>query len=383
MKSMIKRMLPSTWSAVIANGLNKLNRLIVVPLFFKEYPSNKIAYLHKLNTPPVELIFQRPITPYEGLPIKIKDAFVKFNDVSQLEFVARVDDCLIEPKYGWPLTHSRELIYDCFPYSRQNIIPTPSIFFSSKTKTRTFNEIISFRDIFEFGYWHFHTDILHKNYLLRNFPEIDAKVPILISKDLSETPYFKFFFERTNIFNHRDVVVQDDFLVKAKTAYFIKPMPHKPFYYQATSEEVSGWKGTASQTRKVFLNRGQHRSRFISNLQAIEPVLKKYNVEFVDADTLNIQEQIKLFSETALLIGIHGAGLTNMMFRAPQSMDVVELFPLAQGKFEIPPHYFLLAKIFGFRYQALLGTPYTNKLKKSFDVDPIDLDHALNDLCKK
>ena len=382
MKSIVKRMLPSTWIAVIANTFNKLNRLIVVPIFFKEYPSSKIVYLHNLSMPPVELIFQKPIKPYEGLPLKIKDAFVKFNEVSQQEFVASVHDCLIEPKYGWPLTHSRELIYDCFPYSRQNIIPTPSIFCSTKTKTRTFDEIISFREIFEFGYWHFHTDILHKNYLLRNFPEINIKVPILISKVLSETTYFNFFYERTNIFKHRDVIVQDNFLVSAKTAYFIKPMPHRPLYYQTTSEEVSRWKGSTSLRRKIFLNRGQHRSRFISNLQSLEPVFKKYEVELVDADALNIQEQVKLFSETALLIGIHGAGLTNMMFRAPQSMNVIELFPLAHGKFEIPPHYFLLSNIFGFRYQAILGTTYTNNLKKSFDVDPKDLDYALKSLCK-
>jgi Glycosyltransferase 61 len=382
MKSIVKRVLPSTWIAVIANTLNKLNRLIVVPFFFKEYPSHKILYLHNLNTPPVDLIFQKPIATYEALPLKIKDAFISFNKVSQQEFVTRIDNCLIEPKYGWPLTHSRELIYDCFPYSRQNITPTPSIFFSTKTNTQTFDEIISFREIFEFGYWHFHTDILHKNYLLKNFPEINVTVPILISKYLSATPHFKFFYENTNIFKHRNVIIQDNFLVSAKTAYFLKPMPHKPLYYQTTSEAVERWKGDTSLRRKVFLNRGQHRGRFISNLARLEPVFKKYEVERVDADTLNIQEQIKLFSETALLIGIHGAGLTNMMFRAPQSMNVLELFPMAHGKFEIPPHYFLLSNIFGFTYQAILGSPYTNNLNKSFDVDPMDLDRALNILCK-
>ena len=73
-------------------------------------------------------------------------------------------------------------------------------------------------------------------------------------------------------------------------------MPHNPEYYKKTSEKMSPWKGNSTANRKVFLTRAPSRGRFIVNMNAITDILKKYGFEFVDADTLGIEEQVKLFS---------------------------------------------------------------------------------------
>lgn len=383
MKSVLKKILPSTWTAALANALNKFNHLILVPLFFKEYPQNKITYLNQNSIRPIDFIYHQPSFAYQDLPSRIKEAFKDFNNFEQKEFAARVEQCLIEPKYGWPMTKSRELIYDCFPHSRQHIIPIPSPFLKLNKKCREFDSIISFREIFEFGYWHFYTDIIHKNYVLNALPEINKNIPILISKELSEKAYFKFFYEQTDVFAGRDIIIQDDFLVSAAQTYFIKPMPHKPEYYRMTSEKVNRWKGESTLNRKIFLTRNRNRGRFVTNMDEIIAVLRKYDFEFVDTDTLTTEQQIGIFSETEFLIGIHGAGLTNMMFRSPHHMNVLEIFPLAQGRFQIPSHYFLLSGIFGFSYRALLGSSYINNLKKSFRVNPSLLESEIRILLGK
>lgn len=364
---------------MLAHAWNKLNRLVIVPLVFREYPVEKITYLQQNSVRPIDFIFES-VKCYDDLPPKIANAFRDFNGFEQKEFVARVDNCIIEPKYGWPMTQRRELIYDCFPYSRQHIIPTPPVFSARNQKVREVDAVISFREIFEFGYWHFYTDIINKNYLLRDFPEIDKNIPILISKELSERPHFKFFYEHTTVFFERQIIIQDNFLVKARRAYFIKPRPHKPKYYKEVAEIVSSWKGDTARSRRVFLTRSKTRGRFIGNMDALAPLLKKYNFELIDADVLSIDQQIRLFSETQFLIGIHGAGLTNMMFRYPATMGVLEILPDAVGRFQIPPHYFLLAGIFGFSYHAVLGGSYTSNVNKSFGVDPAALEPAIQSL---
>jgi len=345
MKTILKKVLPSTWTGWLANNLNKVNRKTFGPLFFKEYPAEKIKHITQNKLHPVELVFGNFDAAHQNLSPAIKNAFQEFNSHRQTEFLASVQNCFIEPKYGWPLASSRELIYDCFPFGRQEIMPLPSPFALMNKNVRDFDKIISFRVILEFGYWHFFTDILHKNYLLHN---IGKDVPILVSKQLSDRPQFKFFYDETDMFDGRQLIIQDDFMVRACEAFFVKPMPHNPSYYKMTSEKCRAWKGNGELNRRVFLVRHQSRGRYIENMDEVAKVISRYSFELVDADTLSIKEQIKLFSETGFLIGIHGAGLTNMMFRYPNKMKVVELFPKASGRFQIPPHYFLLAGIFDF-----------------------------------
>jgi hypothetical protein len=379
MKLFLKTILPATWVASLASLANKLNRFILAPIAFKQYPHKKITFLHYKEECPSNLIFKNPSIAYQNLPTKIKESFISFNKVKQQEFIASVSECFIEPKYGWPMTKSRELIYDCFPYSRQSIVPLPPLFGYNKS-AQSFDKIISFREIFDFGYWHFYTDILHKTYLLDECDEIERTVPVLISRELFSKEFFKFFYERTDFFKGRKLIVQDHFLVHARTAYFVKPMPHRPSHYLTTSEKVKAWKGDPQLKRRIFLTRAPQRGRTIANLHELKDTLVKNDIELIDADILNIEQQIKLFSETELLVGIHGAGLTNLMFRSEKKMKVLEIFPDCSGEYQIPPHYFLLSNIFGFKYRALLGSAYKSSLKKTFVVDPLKFEAALKEL---
>jgi hypothetical protein len=383
MKTFLKRILPRTWVGVMANLLNKLSRQFVVRFFFKEYPKDKIQFIHEWSTRPVELIPERSESSYKQLPVRIADAFKDFNSHEQKEFVASVDNCFIEPKYGWPISPSNELIYDCFPHSRQPIMPTPSVSSIKNSQHRQFDVIISFREILEFGYWHFYNDIIHKNYLIDEFTSLDKAIPILVSKQLASKPHFQFFYKQTDLFAGRDVIIQDDFLVKASRAYFIKSMPHKPEYFRRTSEKAKLWKGDQSLNRRIFLTRSRDRGRYIDNESEIVRMLQKYSFECVDADRLTIEQQIRIFSEAAFVVGIHGAGLTNMMFRYPYQMNVLEILPDVPERFAIPPHYFLLSGIFGFHYNAVLGSTYVKKLEKSFTVNAAELELSLQAMLER
>src|SRR5690606_5188706 len=95
-------------------------------------------------------------------------------------------------------------------------------------------------------------------------------------------------------------------------------------------------------------------------------------------DNMKLMEQIEAFRDIKCLIGIHGAGLTNMIF-CKQKLKVLEIFPPNN----IPPHYYWLATNWGFEYNAIMGesngkienVPMT--IKADFHLEPQNFENAM------
>ncbi|MCZ8215799.1 MAG: glycosyltransferase family 61 protein, partial [Cyclobacteriaceae bacterium] len=117
------------------------------------------------------------------------------------------------------------------------------------------------------------------------------------------------------------------------------------------------------------------RLRFVENDEAVELLVKKYDFEIVDTDELSAVEQVKLFSRASFVIGIHGAGLTNLMF-AQQPEKLIELFPSPDTGY-LPFHYIMIASLKGMVYDALIGLPSENKFSGGFLVDVIELEKLI------
>lgn len=65
---------------------------------------------------------------------------------------------------------------------------------------------------------------------------------------------------------------------------------------------------------RVFVNRNKARYRKIVNQEAVNKLLHDYGFQFVDFEDYTLQETIAMMSQTKVLVGIHGAGLSNMLF---------------------------------------------------------------------
>lgn len=85
--------------------------------------------------------------------------------------------------------------------------------------------------------------------------------------------------------------------------------------------------------RKVYISRKKSRGRFVINELEVEETLKRHNFEIIHAEKLSFEEQVRLFSETATLVSIHGAGLTNAIFMQPGA-SMIELLPRRNGIFD-------------------------------------------------
>ena len=65
---------------------------------------------------------------------------------------------------------------------------------------------------------------------------------------------------------------------------------------------------------RIYISRRLAERRKISNEAAVIEILERYQFKVIDCETLSFSEQREMASKTSVMIGLHGAGLTNMLF---------------------------------------------------------------------
>lgn len=145
-----------------------------------------------------------------------------------------------------------------------------------------------------------------------------------------------------------------------------------PRLLRALRDRVAGDAGAA--TRRVYVSREGARKRRLANPAAALGALEATGFEIVEAGRLSFREQVALASETTVLLGIHGAGLANMIFM-PEGRHVVEI---------VHPHYpspiyYALASALGLRYWLVWGTPDDARGREKLDleIDPRELERVI------
>lgn len=98
-------------------------------------------------------------------------------------------------------------------------------------------------------------------------------------------------------------------------------------------------------TRRVYAARAADNVRRLLNEEEVDVLMEEYGFEKVYFEQLSFAEQIQLMRETAIFLGVHGAGMTNMLF-LPNGAQVIELLNEAHGD----ACYFRLASCLGLPY---------------------------------
>ena len=71
-------------------------------------------------------------------------------------------------------------------------------------------------------------------------------------------------------------------------------------------------------------------TRKIHNVEQVKALLARYDFETVYLEGMKVAEQIMLFQSAEFVIGVHGAGLANLLFCEPGT-NVIELMRIAVG----------------------------------------------------
>lgn len=268
--------------------------------------------------------------------------------------------CVIEPTAGWAITEEHKIIPQSVWNYYVHKINKPFYLrykFFPKKKIKL-DAAISL----QYGwmnYWHFYNDVLGQ-LTLADKAGLPYSLPVVVPAGLQNKTYFKAFLALSKSLQQRNWVFQEkDTHIICKEAHFFNT-----FYgYREHMDNVLnyvGFKDRLQQNKivqnRVFINRSKGRGRNIENIEAVEAVLKKYAFSIIDCDALSLLEQIDLFQNAGFIIGIHGAGLTNIIYRQDKPLKLLEIF----SEDYLNPSYYFLSQQYNFNYYGIVGSPSNN-----------------------
>jgi capsular polysaccharide biosynthesis protein len=210
--------------------------------------------------------------------------------------------------------------------------------------------VASLRYVYDANYYHLLVDLLTRLHLFGEHG-VPEDIPLVVSPQLARTPYFQALTQRGRL-AHRRWIVQDDCYILADEVIFAKTNPQRRDRLDFALDCVDAPHADTSHPRRLFITRSPARGRHLSNMTEVLPILDQFGLEVIDADEMTIEQQMTTFQQADLVVGLHGAGLTNILYRRGGPLRVLEIFPPHQQ----PIWYYMLAKMYGYAYDFLVGT---------------------------
>jgi hypothetical protein len=284
----------------------------------------------------------------------------------------------VEPELGWVICEPAHLVDTCLIDSEFAPRPRLSRYLRARARHRRIRReksIIHLRSWGEGNYWHFLNDLLGGRLRLAESCGIPEDVPILIGERAYARPFVRELAEKGAFGTRRLLVQGSDYIHADEVVVFTTARSNRQ-NFDFVLDRLHAPGGDAGTRRRIFLSREEGSGRTISNHREVAAICEEFGFDIVTTERMTVEEQMALFGEVAHLIGIHGAGLVNMMFRHGAPLKVLEIFPpselLTWGT--TPPHYCFMAQAFGFDYDALI-TSETRRgdYRSPFWLDPTAL----------
>ena len=130
----------------------------------------------------------------------------------------------------------------------------------------------------------------------------------------------------------------------------------------------------SDKPRRLYVSRATATKRRLTSEQELRHALGRLEFTTIRPECLPFEEQVSAFNAAEIVVGVHGAGLANILFA--DRCTVVEL----QACTHVRPHYLLLAKALGHRYRGFLGSVADDC--EDFDVDVPALCRRVARLCR-
>jgi hypothetical protein len=175
------------------------------------------------------------------------------------------------------------------------------------------------------NYYHWMVDALPRLLVLRDYdPNAWLIMPEPMPAYIEQTAQLLGFKNFVRL-KEGEVIQADVLLVPERVA----PLGyHNPDLVWRLRKELSanvlGGPPTGTPSRRIFVSRSRQHLRRLANETEILEVLERYGFECVYFEETSFAEQVLLMHSTAILIGVHGANLVNLLFMQ-KGAQVVEL----------------------------------------------------------
>lgn len=222
------------------------------------------------------------------------------------------------------------------------------------------------------GYYHWLTEALPRAYVLRlSFPDAVPLLPRDSHRNFEDS-LKALGYKRIAYFPSGKNAVLERCLITECPKNFATTDPE--LLNQLRSALLEKFVLTKKQSnRLVYISRSASRGRMVLNETKVVDEIIKVGGTVVYPETLSFEEQVTLFSECSIIIGNHGAGLTNMMFM-PAGGVVIELLPYRNSWFDYRPvgnsfrHqsiFWRLADVCGHKHDFLLCRHNLSRFSKT------------------
>jgi capsular polysaccharide biosynthesis protein len=285
----------------------------------------------------------------------VQESFRRHNAVRQEAYVLRADGHVtIDGASGFAI-HAGRIIPSSLAYAYDARLPSCRAL-ASRSRPVVARNVISLRDPYEMNYFHFFNDLIGKMLFVRqHLPDV-GDYSFVIADSVYRSRWFQ-ALRSTELFQNAKFIVQrrDDLLV-CESAIFVKAPPNQPDFFRsisASARQRFGMVRAAAPQRLMLLrNADATHGRIPGNQPVLATRLRKYGFAAIDPAILPWPEQVAVMRDCRILVGLHGAGMSNLMFRGGGPMTVVELFPRGFS----PPHYYWMSEMLGYRYVPRSGT---------------------------
>ncbi|MGC8765417.1 MAG: glycosyltransferase family 61 protein [Brevinematia bacterium] len=220
-------------------------------------------------------------------------------------------------------------------------------------------------DAFSRSFFHWFLDVLQKLEVI-----LDRRLDLKEYNLLIPQKFFTSFAISTlKLYGTPYRMVHDNELIKAKKLVVIPNISPTGNYRNLLVKNIRKrfhitWPVVREEKIRLYISREKANTRKLKNEKELFEILKKYNFIKICMEDLSFEEQYRLASKAEMLIGLHGAGLTHMLWMKENS-KVMEIRAEGDNKNNC---YFALASALGLQYYYFLA----KKVDKDYFL--IDLD---------
>jgi len=268
------------------------------------------------------------------------------------EWIKKIEGTVwIEPQYCACIKGFRQLYVDSLVWPRIR----PSI--AAYTWGRLFYPTIKFPEAIVLdghaaeNYFHFFLDVINKAWLLEDIPDSN-RIPIVINERMWNLPYVQGCFKFLDKIKSKNLfILKPNEFIKCEKVWLIKPMRYKLDYLLGIRSLFANL-NTTSNRQRIFFSRKENSPRHLLNEREVFDLCEKHGFHLVYLEDLSFLEQISVSQNASHIIGIHGAGLTNILFSRGE-LSLLELMPANRIACQ---YYWMAETLPEIRYDVVLGS---------------------------
>jgi capsular polysaccharide biosynthesis protein len=272
-----------------------------------------------------EMTLDRPLPA--GLPADHWAFAAKQNEDVPTNVVAKIRNGRVVDHYGAVISEDDTLLFDLSPYFGIRRPPEHPIFLRASLPAleEVDNALAVLTTRGADNYYHFLTDVLPRLELLDRAGATPDRY--LVDRG---TRFQRELLDQLGLTEDRCLQSVEHPHVRARELI----VPSLPDADLKTPPWIVPWlrdkflpSDLAPPHRRLYLGRGNKRhTRRVTNEAELLAALEPLGFESIDPGTLSAAEQVRAFAEAELVVGAHGAALTNIAF-CPDGAGVIELFP--------------------------------------------------------